>query len=644
MPLRRPALLAAAAAATTAALVGTTVPAFADDSALTPKTTFTFKVDATTGSVTLPSSGEDIPNVDSVKSSIRAYYKASSGLANRTASPYITEVAGIESQIEAAYPALTGSDIGTKAIVFDTDDTLLWNYDYEDKGSNFNYDATSNAAWVTGSSCLAADGTDYGAVKTGAYCFPEVPGSADLVKTLAARGYKLYVVTGRPASQKQATIDNLTAAGFVDSSSDPIFTSANVYTKWETGSSSYDATTVPDYIKNGQCTTIVSGKPNSYKCTTVEYKAQTRKHIEDADDVEIVGNVGDQLSDLWGGYANQGWKIPNPTYFLSSPNLDAVHVGSDDQSATLQPASSYTMAADGSTFATDGAKGDGIPNIDPVRTEIRAWYAATSGIANKTSSPYISEITSLASSWATTIAGDCTSKTTAIKTATTKKAAAQKAVRKASAAVKKATKALRKAHGKSAKRKAKRKLASAKHTLAARQTAWSKITIPGTPAVVLDADDTTLWTYDMEDGAMKFVFSSTVQNNDWVQPQKFPATPGMVDLVAKVSGAGCTIIGLTGRGDSQKDATLGNLAKVGYTQFTAANYYTKPSVIPSYLDCASDGTPACSTIEYKSGTRKMLETSRGFDIVANLGDQYSDLKGGYADASYKLPNPTYYLP
>ncbi len=87
---------------------------------------------------------------------------------------------------------------------------------------------------------------------------------------------------------------------------------------------------------------------------------------------------------------------------------------------------------------------------------------------------------------------------------------------------------------------------------------------------MLDADDTTLWTYDMEDNAMHFVFDPKVQNDQWVQPQKFPATPSMVALTKAVDDAGCTLVGLTGRNDSQKDATLGNLAKVGYTGFTSA--------------------------------------------------------------------------
>ena len=52
---------------------------------------------------------------------------------------------------------------------------------------------------------------------------------------------------------------------------------------------------------------------------------------------------------------------------------------------------------------------------------------------------------------------------------------------------------------------------------------------------------------------------------------------------------------------------------------------------------------SCSTIHYKSATRAHIE-SLGYDIVANFGDQFSDLKGGFADRTFKLPNPNYFLP
>ncbi len=172
------------------------------------------------------------------------------------------------------------------------------------------------------------------------------------------------------------------------------------------------------------------------------------------------------------------------------------------------------------------------------------------------------------------------------------------------------------------------------------------------PAIVLDADDTTLWTYDMEVADMHFVFDPTLQD-EWVQDERFPATPSMTSLVAVAQRSGCTIIGLTGRNDDQKAATIANLNTVGYPQFSATKrgtqtYYTKwtgvgASQQPAYISCAA---AKCTTIEYKSQTRAHIESRAGgrYDVVANFGDQYSDLIGGSADRSVKLPNPTYYLP
>ena len=81
--------------------------------------------------------------------------------------------------------------------------------------------------------------------------------------------------------------------------------------------------------------------------------------------------------------------------------------------------------------------------------------------------------------------------------------------------------------------------------------------------------------------------------------------------------------------------------------------FTKPPVgsYPAYLDTPEfcgpfiHATPAasCPTIQYKSGTRAYIE-SQGYDIVADFGDQFSDLEGGFADKTFKMPNPNYYLP
>ena len=207
-------------------------------------------------------------------------------------------------------------------------------------------------------------------------------------------------------------------------------------------------------------------------------------------------------------------------------------------------------------------------------------------------------------------------------------------------------------------------------------------------ALVLDVDDTTLtnWNYELysnwdfnptSNGIFVGLTSGQFTGN------MFPATPGMVDLAEQAQAEGYAIFWITGRGDSQHNATVANLQNdtaAGYSDIATvtlngktipevdANYpaptpidighggfsdglFTKPPVgqYPAYLNqpqfCAAAiaaGT-SCATIAYKSGTRAYIE-SQGYEIVADMGDQFSDLLGGFADKTFKMPNPNYYLP
>ncbi|NUT20963.1 MAG: acid phosphatase [Hamadaea sp.] len=175
-------------------------------------------------------------------------------------------------------------------------------------------------------------------------------------------------------------------------------------------------------------------------------------------------------------------------------------------------------------------------------------------------------------------------------------------------------------------------------------------------AIVLDVDDTTLLTWNYE------VFSNwaynPATNGQFVTEQRFPAVFGMVDLVRYAQEQGFAVFFLTGRPLAQEPATLGNLTSdgvgvdAGYPTPTTLvdgedGLFTKPPVAqyPDYLKaaCAGDPNGSCTTIHYKSATRAHIE-SLGYDIVANFGDQFSDLEGGYADRTFKLPNPNYFLP
>ena len=158
----------------------------------------------------------------------------------------------------------------------------------------------------------------------------------------------------------------------------------------------------------------------------------------------------------------------------------------------------------------------------------------------------------------------------------------------------------------------------------------------GTKAVLFDVDDTTLNTYNYEIYS-NFVYNPTT-NAAFVNAALFPAVPGMPDLVTWAASHGYTVFYLTGRPASQHDGTVANLTNEGYP-VTDSRLFLKDLTAPWLSSCA----PSCTTIQYKSLTREHIE-SLGYDIVANFGDQYSDLKGGFADRTFKVPNPMYYLP
>jgi predicted secreted acid phosphatase len=566
MNLMRPATAVTLTAATALLLSGAPADAVIP---LTPNTTFTgFNVNQDGTVTNPPSDGENIPNIDSVKSTLRAYYGATKGadpaygLPNSTApaqtylpnlvdSAYAVNTETVADQILAALPDSPGTN---DAVVFDVDSTLLSDYANEED-MFFNYNPALNGVWVSN------------------HLFPAVPGMPALVRTLADEGYSVYGITGRPYNQEDDTITNLTEQGYTSdgtNSGTPLFDNDNLYTKWNTA----DANAKPSYI--GACTL-------SPTCNTVEYKANTRKHIEQDLGDTIVMNVGDQWSDLEGGYAQDYTKVPNPSYYL--PAADIAGAPTSDSSMVLP--STYTMAPDGSTGAT-ATDGDALPNEGAVVRVIRAYYNAPTGIANKNDSPYVTQMKSIAATWADRLTTKC-----------------------------------------------------------AKARRHHKV-----PAVVFDADDTTLMTYDMEDGAMKFNFDPTLQNT-WVQEERFPATPGMQRVVRAAHRANCKIVGLTGRNNAQRTATLDNLAKYYFDKktdqplFRSQYYFTKwtsTDTPPAYVDPSVDGNPAnYSTIDYKASTRKYVTERFGFKIVGNFGDQFSDLIGGYG-RPVKLPNPTYYLP
>jgi len=161
----------------------------------------------------------------------------------------------------------------------------------------------------------------------------------------------------------------------------------------------------------------------------------------------------------------------------------------------------------------------------------------------------------------------------------------------------------------------------------------------GKPALALDIDDTSLITYGYE---ISEGFGFTPASNlAYLQAHTLPAVFGVPALADWAAAHGITVFWITGRHESQRTLTQANLSAVGYTSpVDTAHVFLKPDASPpAYLTCAL----TCTTIQYKSLTREHIE-SLGFDVLADVGDQFSDLKGGFADRTVKMPNPMYFIP
>jgi hypothetical protein len=87
------------------------------------------------------------------------------------------------------------------------------------------------------------------------------------------------------------------------------------------------------------------------------------------------------------------------------------------------------------------------------------------------------------------------------------------------------------------------------------------------------------------------------------------------------------VIFITGRKTTDQPGTENNLRAVGLGGYTRVFY--KPNGYPETSE------------HFKTATRKKLVEEDGYTIIANIGDQASDLAGGYAERTFKLPNPFY---
>jgi len=158
------------------------------------------------------------------------------------------------------------------------------------------------------------------------------------------------------------------------------------------------------------------------------------------------------------------------------------------------------------------------------------------------------------------------------------------------------------------------------------------------PALVLDIDETSLSNWPnllannldyIADGSCERLPKGPCGFKAWVLRHRDKPIAPTHTLFDAARAKGVSVFFITGRHETQRRATILNLHGAGYRSWTKlvmrANSDTKRTVQA-----------------YKTEARSKI-AAQGFDIIANVGDQSSDLDGGYAECPFKLPNPFYFV-
>jgi hypothetical protein len=160
------------------------------------------------------------------------------------------------------------------------------------------------------------------------------------------------------------------------------------------------------------------------------------------------------------------------------------------------------------------------------------------------------------------------------------------------------------------------------------------------PAIILDIDETSLSNWpEMIANDYGYIPSGACDragpcgDNAWELSAQALAIAPTLRFFNEAKAKNVKIFFVTGRRDTPalREATERNLRAVGYDGWEGL--FMRPAV-------ANDQYPNVQA--FKSARR--ADISKNCTIIANIGDQRSDLEGGYAERTWKVPNPFYYIP
>jgi len=157
------------------------------------------------------------------------------------------------------------------------------------------------------------------------------------------------------------------------------------------------------------------------------------------------------------------------------------------------------------------------------------------------------------------------------------------------------------------------------------------------PAIVLDIDETSLSNWaELQADDFAFILHGpcTLAKGDpcgdeaWEQRSEDTGLDTL-RLFNKAKDLNVAVFFISGRAESVRKATEQNLSKAGYSGW-----------IEIMLRPSKEG----SVEQFKTAMRQKIEEEMHYTIIANVGDQYSDLRGGHAEQVFKVPNPFYFIP
>jgi predicted secreted acid phosphatase len=109
-----------------------------------------------------------------------------------------------------------------------------------------------------------------------------------------------------------------------------------------------------------------------------------------------------------------------------------------------------------------------------------------------------------------------------------------------------------------------------------------------------------------------------------------PAIPETLEFVRWLEKESIPYMFITGRRERYRKVTEDNLKQIGVTQH-----------IGLYLRDQSIDEDDYSAADFKTLARARIEQTTGQKILASIGDQESDIQGGFMLKGFRLPNPIY---